>query len=198
MFLRTQIEVRRRGRAVGGGIPGRSALAVLAASIGIAALAASPALAAPGGSSSGGTSTPGAGPTGEAKLVDGQAIAPTDAPSRVVSAIEAANEIVKGKDYCLGGGHGKWKSRCYDCSGTVSYALHGARILDSPMPSGSFTKWGDKGKGKWITVYANSGHMYAVIAGLRLDTSMTDGKGPGWSDEMRSKRGYKVRHWKNL
>ena len=194
MFLRTQIEVVGRGRALHGG---RSVLAVLAAAIGIMALAASPAVAAPGGSS-GGTSTPGAGPQGEAKLVDGQAIAPTDAPSRVIRAIEAANEIVKGRDYCLGGGHGKWKSRCYDCSGTVSYALHGARILDSPMPSGSFTKWGDKGKGKWITVYANGGHMYAVIAGLRLDTSMTDGKGPGWSDEMRSKRGYKVRHWKNL
>ena len=195
MFLRAQIEVR--GRAPGGRRRGRSVLTMAAAAIGIAALAASPAIAAPG-DSSGGTSTPGAGPTGEAKLVDGQAIAPTDAPSRVVSAIEAANEIVKGKDYCLGGGHGKWRSRCYDCSGTVSYALHGARILDSPMPSGSFAKWGDRGKGKWITVYANSGHMYAVIAGLRLDTSMTDGKGPGWSDEMRSKRGYKVRHWKNL
>jgi hypothetical protein len=194
VLLRTQIEVRGRGRALH---RGRSVLAVLAAALGVAALAASPAIAAPGGSS-GGTSTPGAGPTGEAKLVDGQAIPPTDAPSRVISAIEAANEIVKGKDYCMGGGHGKWKSRCYDCSGTVSYALHGARILDDPMPSGSFTKWGDKGKGKWITVYANSGHMYAVIAGLRLDTSMTDGKGPGWSDEMRSKRGYKVRHWKNL
>jgi hypothetical protein len=64
------------------------------------------------------------------------------------------------------------------------------------MPSGSFTKWGEKGKGEWITVYANSGHMYAVIAGLRLDTSMTDGKGPGWSDEMRSSRGYKKRHFK--
>jgi hypothetical protein len=193
VFLRTQIVVR--GRAPGGRRRGRAVLTVVAASIGIAALAASPAIAA---STSGGTSTPGAGPTGEAKLVDGQAIAPTDAPSRVINAIEAANEIVKGKDYCLGGGHGKWRSRCYDCSGTVSYALHGARILDSPMPSGSFAKWGDRGKGKWITVYANSGHMYAVIAGLRLDTSMTDGKGPGWSDEMRSKRGYKVRHWKNL
>jgi hypothetical protein len=66
------------------------------------------------------------------------------------------------------------------------------------MPSGSFAKWGDKGKGDWITVYANSGHAFAVIAGLRLDTSMTDGKGPGWSDEMRPKSGYKVRHWKNL
>jgi hypothetical protein len=63
------------------------------------------------------------------------------------------------------------------------------------MPSGSLEKWGEKGKGDWITVYANSGHAYAVIAGLRFDTSMTDGKGPGWSDEMRSGRGYKKRHF---
>lgn len=151
---------------------------------------------APAGS--GGTATPGSNaPSGKAKLENGKAIAPSHAPSRVVRAIEAANEIVKGKDYCLGGGHGKWKSKCYDCSGTVSYALHGGRMLDSPMPSGSFTKWGEKGKGDWLTVYANSGHMYAVIAGLRLDTSDTEGAGPGWSDEMRSKRGYKVRHFKN-
>jgi hypothetical protein len=193
VFLRTQIEVR--GRAPGGRRRGWSVLTVVAAAIGIAALAASPAIAA---STSGGASTPGAGPTGEAKLVDGQAIAPTDAPSRVINAIEAANEIVKGKDYCMGGGHGKWKSRCYDCSGTVSYALHAARVLDDPLPSGSLARWGDKGKGDWMTVYANSGHAFAVIAGLRLDTSMTDGKGPGWSDEMRSGRGYTKRHWKNL
>jgi hypothetical protein len=196
VFLRTQTEVRSGGR-VPGGRRGRSALAVLGATIGIAALAASPANAAPGGSS-GGTSTPGAGPTGEARLVDGQAIAPTDAPSRVINAIEAANEIVRGKDYCLGGGHGRWKSDCYDCSGTVSYALHAARMLDSALPSGSLAKWGDKGKGDWITVYANGGHAYAVIAGLRLDTSMTDGKGPGWSDEMRSGRGYAKRHWEGF
>ena len=151
--------------------------------------------AASASAETGGTSTPGAGPTGEAKLQDGKAIPPSDAPNRVINAIEAANEIVKGHDYCLGGGHARWKSKCYDCSGTISFALHGGRMLDDPMPSGSFTKWGDKGKGDWITVYANSGHMYAVIAGLRLDTSMTTGKGPGWSDEMRSGRGFKKRHF---
>jgi hypothetical protein len=162
---------------------------------------ATAALAAPAGApaaGSGGVATPGSdAPTGEAKLVDGRAVAPVDAPRRVVKAIEAANEIVKGKDYCLGGGHGKWSSKCYDCSGTVSYALHGGRMLDSALPSGSLAKWGERGKGEWITVYANGGHAYAVIAGLRLDTSMTAGRGPGWSNEMRSGGGYKKRHFKD-
>jgi hypothetical protein len=173
----------------------RSHLALLSlATLGAAALLG-PGTASP---SSGGV-TPGGddGPTGKAKLHDGKAIAPTDAPRRVVNAIEAANEIVKGKGYCLGGGHARWKSKCYDCSGTVSYALHGGRMLDSPMPSGAFRKWGKKGKGEWITVYANGGHMYAVIAGLRLDTSMTAGAGPGWSRQMRSSKGYKKRHFRN-
>jgi hypothetical protein len=147
------------------------------------------------GASTGGTSTEVTGPPGKAKLKDGKAIPPRDAPKRVINAIEAANEIVKGKGYCMGGGHAKWKSKCYDCSGTVSYALRGARMVKSPMPSGSYSKWGEKGKGEWITVYAHGGHMYAVIAGLRLDTSNTDGAGPGWSNEMASKRGFKVRHF---
>ena len=136
-------------------------------------------------------------PTGtQAKLVNGLAIPPVGAPKKVVRAIEAANRIVKGKKYCLGGGHARWESRCYDCSGTVSYALgkKGARVLDAPLPSGDFMRWGKRGPGKWITIYANEGHMYAVIAGLRLDTSMTDGEGPGWSTEHRKQKGFKVRH----
>jgi hypothetical protein len=118
----------------------------------------------------------------------------------VVAAIEAANRIVKGKGYCLGGGHAKWNSRCYDCSGTVSYALgkKGAGVLKAPMPSGSFMRWEKPGKGAWITTYANSGHMYAVIAGLRLDTSMTPGNGPGWSTKMRSGASYRKRHPKGF
>ena len=143
-------------------------------------------------------------PGEKAKLVNGKAIAPESAPRKVRRAIAAANEIVKGKDYCLGGGHTRWRSRCYDCSGAVSYALGrpGARIVDAPMPSGSYTTWGKRGKGNWITVYADSGHMFAVIAGLRLDTSQTAGKGPGWSRDVRagfanvSKRS--ARHWRKL
>ena len=194
--MRTQKD-RRLGRVFGRRRFRQSTLAAVAAGVGIATFAVLPAGAAPG--STGGTSTEPepTGPTGEAKIEDGLAIPPTDAPNRVVNAIEAANEIAKGKDYCYGGGHGKWRSRCYDCSGAVSYALHGGGMLDSALPSGSLAKWGERGKGNWLTVYANSGHAYAVIAGLRWDTSMTTGKGPGWSDEMRSGGGFKKRRFKS-
>jgi cell wall-associated NlpC family hydrolase len=137
-----------------------------------------------------GTTTPGP----SAKLRNGFAIPPASAPRKVVLAIEAANEIVKGKPYCMGGGHARRIDRCYDCSGSVSYALTGAGLLEASMPSGSFMRWEAPGKGRWITTYANGGHIYAVIAGLRLDTSMTVGDGPGWSTEMRSARGYVARH----
>jgi hypothetical protein len=195
--LRTQTEDRRRGRGSGRRRLRYSTLTVLAAGAGFATFAALPAGAALG--STGGTSTEPepTGSTGKAKIQDGLAIPPTDAPSRIVNAIEAANEIAKGKDYCYGGGHGKWRSRCYDCSGAVSYALHGGKMLDSPLPSGSLAKWGERGKGNWLTVYANGGHAYAVIAGLRWDTSMTTGKGPGWSDEMRSGGEFKKRRFKS-
>ena len=131
-----------------------------------------------------------------ARIVDGRAIAPTGAPRKVVRAIEAANRIVKGHPYCYGGGHGRWESSCYDCSGSISYALgsKGARLIDAPMPSGSFTNWGRRGKGRWITVYANGGHIYAIIAGLRLDTSMTAGDGPGWSRKQLPRPNFRVRH----
>jgi len=137
-----------------------------------------------------GQTTPGA----RAKLKNGFAVPPASAPRKVVRAIEAANQIVKNKPYCMGGGHARRRDQCYDCSGSVSYALTGAGLLDYAMPSGSFMRWEEPGKGRWITTYANGGHIYAVIAGLRLDTSMTDGDGPGWSTEMRSSRGYVARH----
>jgi hypothetical protein len=139
-----------------------------------------------------------------AKLVNGQAIPPSSAPRKVKRAIEAANDIAKGKDYCMGGGHRRWKSRCYDCSGAVSYTLgkYGARVLDAPLPSGSFRSWGRKGKGDWMTVYYDSGHMFIKIAGLRFDTSQTPGAGPGWSENVRA--GFanvpksSARHWRGL
>jgi hypothetical protein len=134
-------------------------------------------------------------PGAKAKLVNGVAVPPAGAPPQVIRAIEAGNRIVD-KPYCLGGGHAKWESRCYDCSGTVSYALgdRGARILEAPMPSGSFMRWEDPGQGSWITTYANEGHMYVVIAGLRLDTSQTPGDGPGWSKVKLKQPGYTIRH----
>jgi cell wall-associated NlpC family hydrolase len=125
------------------------------------------------------------------------AVAPADAPQEVQGAIAAANKIV-GKPYKYGGGHGSWQDSGYDCSGTVSYALHGAGLLSRPMSSGEFGGWGVSGKGSWISVYYNSGHAYAVIAGLRLDTSGTGGKGPRWHTDMRSGSGYGVAHWRGL
>jgi hypothetical protein len=136
----------------------------------------------------------------KAKLRNGIAVAPRSAPPKVQRAIAAANRIVRNKPYCYGGGHASWESRCYDCSGSVSYALgdRGAAVLDAPMPSGSFMRWGEPGKGRWITLYANGGHIYAVIAGLRLDTSMTDGDGPGWSRTQRDQAGFTIRHPRGL
>jgi cell wall-associated NlpC family hydrolase len=125
------------------------------------------------------------------------AVAPADAPEQVKDAIAAANKIV-GKPYKYGGGHGSWQDSGYDCSGTLSYALHGAGLLSRPLSSGEFGSWGVRGKGSWISVYYNSGHAYAVIAGLRLDTSGSGGRGPRWHTDMRSGSGYAVTHWRGL
>jgi hypothetical protein len=135
----------------------------------------------------------------EAKILDdGQAAAPAAAPDAVKQAVWAANKII-GRPYRYGGGHARgFVDRGYDCSGAVSYALHGADLLDSPLDSRSFLGWGEAGAGDWITVYTNPGHAYAVIAGLRLDTSAAGdrrgGKGPRWRPSLRSSRGFKARH----
>ncbi len=121
------------------------------------------------------------------------AIAPVDAPLQVQKAIWAANEITR-KPYRYGGGHSKWKDTGYDCSSTVSYALHGGDLLSSPLDSSSFMKWGEAGAGQWVTVYTNPGHAYAIIAGLRLDTSGPGERGPRWRKAKRSSSGFKVRH----
>ena len=121
------------------------------------------------------------------------ALAPAGAPSPVVGAIAAANRIV-GKPYRYGGGHGSFEDSGYDCSGTVSYALRGAGLLDAPRASSGLTAFGADGAGRWITVYANAGHAYVVIAGLRLDTSGSGGAGPRWHPEPRSSSGYVARH----
>ena len=128
---------------------------------------------------------------------DGLAVPPADAPQAVKDVIEAGNRIAT-KPYRYGGGHGKWEDSGYDCSGSVSYALHGGDLLDSPMPSGSFTSWGQPGKGEWITIYAHGGHMYMVVAGLRFDTSGRAQTGSRWQTEMRSPSGFTVRHPKGL
>ncbi len=132
-------------------------------------------------------------PVKTAKIVTGHAVAPSSAPARVKRVIAAANRI-DDKPYIYGGGHARFRSRGYDCSGAVSYALNGGNFLSSPMPSTSFMNWKKAGKGSWITVYSNPGHMYMVVAGLRFDTSMTPGNGPGWSADLRSPQGFKARH----
>jgi hypothetical protein len=135
-------------------------------------------------------------PAGKAMLVNGRAIAPADAPAAVKKVIAAANKI-RTKPYVYGGGHGRWWDRGYDCSGAVSFALRGANLITSPMPSGSLAGWGSPGKGSWISVYANGGHAYAVIAGLRWDTAgVNNGTGPRWhkSLEAAASGPYTVRH----
>lgn len=125
---------------------------------------------------------------------ESQASAPASAPDAVQAAISAANAIAD-TPYIWGGGHGSFESSGYDCSGAVSYALHGGGFLDSPLDSTGLSTWGEPGPGKWITVYANAGHAYAVIAGLRWDTSgNTRGTGPRWHADMRDGRGFVARH----
>ena len=137
---------------------------------------------------------PGTDPVSRASLVGGKAIAPAGAPTAVRLAIQAANRI-RTKPYIWGGDHGRWWDDGYDCSGSVSYALHGAGLLGVPMVSGSLAHWGEPGPGRWITIYANAGHVYAVIAGLRWDTvGDTSGTGPRWHTDSVSPAGFVVRH----
>ena len=133
-------------------------------------------------------------PFKKARLVKGKAIAPSTAPKKVKRVIRWANQI-RNKPYVYGGGHASFNSSGYDCSGAVSYALRGGRFVSSPLASTGYMNWKQRGKGKWITVYSNPGHAYMVVAGLRFDTSMTPGNGPGWSKSMRSTPGsFSARH----
>ncbi|HEY7456566.1 MAG TPA: hypothetical protein VH703_04765 [Solirubrobacterales bacterium] len=135
-------------------------------------------------------------PTPKARLLpNGMLIPPKSAPARVKRVIAFANRI-RTKPYIWGGGHGRWWDRGYDCSGSVSYALHGGNFISSPLPSGPLARWGMRGEGRWITIYTNPGHVYAVIAGYRWDTSGNgDGKtGPSWHADLRDNGGFVVRH----
>lgn len=140
-----------------------------------------------------------AGPTvpgSRAVLRNGVAYAPANAPDRVKAAIWAVNGI-RHKPYHWGGGHGSFYDSGYDCSGAVSFALHSAGALSQPLPSSDLLRYGERGRGRWITIYSRHGHTFAVIAGLRLDT--TDFRyggdvGPRWYTEGRSTWGFDARH----
>jgi cell wall-associated NlpC family hydrolase len=129
----------------------------------------------------------------EATLKGERAVLPAGAPPILKRVVAAANRIAD-RPYLYGGGHGSFESSGYDCSGAVSYALHGGGLLEAPLASGSLAGWGEPGEGKAITVYANGGHVFAVIAGLRWDTSGTGSTGPSWHRELRSTAGYTARH----
>jgi hypothetical protein len=138
-------------------------------------------------------------PTGaRAKVLsDGTAQAPDNAPEVVKRVILAANEIAK-FPYKWGGGHGAWRDSGYDCSGSVSFALAGAGLLDRPLASGGFVDWGEEGEGEWITIYTNPGHIFMVVAGLRFDTSGRGRDGTRWQAAPRTVRGFAVRHYPGL
>jgi hypothetical protein len=167
------------------------------------------AVAVPAAAQTGGTGTPGGtttttttdpatplAPPGRAKLrKDGTAVAPADAPANIQAAIAAGNAIHT-YPYHWGGGHRSFTDTGYDCSGAVSYVLHAAGLLASPMPSGPLaSSWGTPGKGRWITVYANASHAYMIVAGLRFDTSSggdrwNQGSGPRWRKKKRKPVGF--------
>jgi cell wall-associated NlpC family hydrolase len=167
------------------------------------------ALAAPAAAQTGGSGPPGGtttttttttpapvGPPGKVKIrKDGSAVAPADAPPAIQQAIAAANAI-RTYPYRWGGGHRTFYDSGYDCSGAVSYVLHAAGMLSSPMTSGGLaSSWGAPGKGRWITVYGNASHVYMVIGGKRFDTSSggerwNQGSGPRWRKKKRKPLGF--------
>jgi cell wall-associated NlpC family hydrolase len=136
-------------------------------------------------------------PGATARVVNGLAAAPMSAPATVQEIVWAGNQII-GLPYIFGGGHASFSSPGYDCSGTVSFALHGASLISTPMDSSEFMGWDAGGVGTWVTVFANGGHAYMTVAGLRLDTSAADDpsnqQGPRWRPLRPANGGYSVRH----
>ena len=132
-----------------------------------------------------------------ARYVDGLAAAPISVPAAVQEIIWAGNELI-GLPYIYGGGHASFISPGYDCSGTVSFALHGANLLQTPEDSSEFEAWGSHGLGRWVTIFANPGHAYMTVAGLRLDTSSADDpsneQGPRWRPLRPGNEGFVERH----
>ena len=185
-------------------MPARALLAAALTASTLAAPALARADALTGGTSADGHApTPAASPPSQptvpgsrAKLVRGIAHAPAGAPLRVKRAIWSTNRIV-GRPYRLGGGHQRWNDTGYDCSGLVSHFLHAAGLLRSPMSAPGFIPWGVAGAGRWVTIYAKRGHVFAVIAGLRLDTTPYPSRGTegsAWRPQLRDAGAFTARH----
>jgi cell wall-associated NlpC family hydrolase len=135
-------------------------------------------------------------PGNRAVLRNGIAYAPANAPDAVKHAIWAINSI-RTRPYVWGGGHGSFHDYGYDCSGTISFALHYAGMLEQPMPSSDFLRYGERGRGRWFTIYSRHGHVFAMIAGLRLDTTdlrYGNDVGPRWHIDGRDAWGFQARH----
>ncbi len=165
----------------------------------------SPAQAASGGAGIGAATTPVSTPAHPivigftAEIIHGVAYAPAYAPAAVQRAIWAGNHI-RSKPYIWGGGHAAFQAAGYDCSGSVSYVLHAAGLVRSPLDSSGFMSWGQRGLGRWITVYTNPGHAFVEIAGIRFDTSAeadpnpAPGSGPRWRPLFPHPAGFMARH----
>ena len=126
-------------------------------------------------------------------LPNGIAVPPLEAPDAVRRMIEAGNVIARAP-YLWGGGHGRWIDRGYDCSGSVSFVLAAAGYLQGPLDSGRLARWGEPGRGRWVTIYANAGHVFMEVAGIRFDTSGQRVTGSRWQNEGRPTAGFAVRH----
>jgi hypothetical protein len=126
-------------------------------------------------------------------LSNGIALPPLEAPEAIKSMIDAGNIIAR-SPYIWGGGHGKWLDKGYDCSGSVSFVLASAGLLNAPLDSGRLMSWGEPGRGKWVTIYANAGHVWMVVAGIRFDTSGQRVTGSRWQNDMRPTGSFVARH----
>jgi cell wall-associated NlpC family hydrolase len=131
---------------------------------------------------------------GNARIVNGLAVAPSNAPTVIKEVIAAGNRIAF-KPYIYGGGHGSWNDSGYDCSGSVSYALHGANLISAPEDSTELESYGSPGAGRYITIWATGGHVYMYVLGLRFDTSAQgDTGGSRWTTQARDNSGFVERH----
>jgi cell wall-associated NlpC family hydrolase len=131
-------------------------------------------------------------------LQGGEATAPPDAPPKVQAIVEAANKVAR-LPYVYGGGHGAggeglFVDSAYDCSGSVSFALANAGLIDRPMTSGELAQWGEPGQGTWVTIYANAGHAFMVVGGARFDTVGLRQTGSRWQRPFRSISGFTAVH----